>query len=67
MRLLQVAHLKENVGGPFTSVIDLHLAFYGIDFVNSLLVCGDSSIQDQIDSIINELETKVLFKELLKM
>lgn len=60
MRLLQVAHLKEHVGGPFTSVINLHLAFYGIDFVNSLLVCGDSSIQDQIDSISNSKSIKFI-------
>jgi glycosyltransferase involved in cell wall biosynthesis len=64
MRLLQVAHLKENVGGPFTSVIDLHLAFYSIDHGNSLLVCGDSSIQDQINSIRNSKSIKfILGKE----
>lgn len=53
MRILQVAHLKENVGGPFTSVIDLHLAFYSLNDSNSLLVCGDTAVQDQINSINN--------------
>jgi glycosyltransferase involved in cell wall biosynthesis len=60
MRLLQVAHLKEHVGGPFISVIDLHLAFYNIDHGNLLLVHGDYSIQDQINSISNSKSIKII-------
>lgn len=61
MRLLQVAHLKEHVGGPFISVVDLHLAFYSIDNCNSLLVCGDASIQDRINSINNSKSIKFIY------
>lgn len=63
MRLLQVAHLKEHVGGPFISVVDLHLAFYSIDNFNSLLVCGDASIQDQINSINNSKSIKFISRK----
>ena len=53
MRVLQVAHLKENVGGPFTSTVNFHLALHRLNIENSLMVLGDIDVENQIRSIRN--------------
>lgn len=51
--ILQVAHLRENVGGPFTSSINLHLALHNFNTNNSLMVLGDKNVGNRIKSIRN--------------
>lgn len=51
--ILQVAHLRENVGGPFTSSINLHLALHDFNTNNSLMVLGDKNVGNRIKSIRN--------------